>query len=221
MDSEGSLKLPSVPALDKTSLLQPENADSLRLESRVELGSSLFRDQVSTSGDGARPHGKSTQEVASKAAAKTSPQKTAIQAPEIANTQFVKSSGQPKQRELKADVEQFCSMKHGMERMMSSLEPEDGIVPHYIRLYRKMIVKCVDCTPLLPQMRDIFDDQGGYSYFIFSLNENELQYSLPKILITVSGSLCRVSKNQNFLSVIRTDNLVCFTSAENLNSINQ
>lgn len=153
MDSEGSLKLPSAPLLDKTSLTHPENADSLQLKSSEELGSSLFKEQ-STAKDYAKPQrGASNQESAAKIVAED------IQR---AGKQFIQTSGQLKDGQPKEEAGQYLSMEYSQDNMMSSLEPEDDSVPHYIRLYRPMIVKCVDCLPLLPQMRDIFDDQGGH-----------------------------------------------------------
>lgn len=49
---------------------------------------------------------------------------------------------------------------------VSSLQQDDGGFPSYIQLYKSMIVKCVECSHLLPRLRDIFDDQGtNLSYY--------------------------------------------------------
>lgn len=44
----------------------------------------------------------------------------------------------------------------------SSLESDEDRVPLYIQLYWDLIVKFVDCVPLLPQLRDIIDKQGNF-----------------------------------------------------------
>lgn len=46
--------------------------------------------------------------------------------------------------------------------MYSSLESDEDRVPLYIKLYWDLIVKFVDCVPLLPQLRDIIDKQGNF-----------------------------------------------------------
>lgn len=62
---------------------------------------------------------------------------------------------------------------------VSSLQQDDGGFPSYVQLYKSMIVKCVECSHLLPRLRDIFDDQGtnlsGYSckgvFFLNCIND--------------------------------------------------
>lgn len=52
------------------------------------------------------------------------------------------------------------SVKSDHTSKASSLQQDDDRFPSYVQLYKSMIVKCVECSHLLPRMRDIFDDQG-------------------------------------------------------------
>lgn len=58
---------------------------------------------------------------------------------------------------------------------VSSLQQDDGGFPSYIQLYKSMIVKCVECSHLLPRLRDIFDDQGERRKI-----ENKSKYDGPE-----------------------------------------
>lgn len=66
----------------------------------------------------------------------------------------------------------------------SSLQQDDDRFPSYVQLYKSMIVKCVECSHLLPRMRDIFDDQGT------NLSYHSCKCGLFKIVINDVCYIC-------------------------------
>lgn len=142
--ASSSIGFPSCPELKPQSM---QDKCSL-LGEGVELGSSLFKEEPSPR-DAVEPvDSKSKKELSPQ----TSGQAMALQVPS-------KLHQAPTIRSMKA-ADHYPSLDNP-DYMLSSLEPEDeDEVPHFIRLYRPMIVKCVDCVPLLPQLRDIIDSQG-------------------------------------------------------------
>ena len=143
----GSLDLGSAPSLGHDSLLKSDEATSLRMDAGAKLGSSLFK-------DGSRPKGvsqdgtKPGEESAGKSHQTSGPKQVPPVLHQSRGGQSVKGGDTYRS----VDVQ---------EEMFSSLSPEDDSVPQYIQLYRPMIVKCVDCAPLLPSLRDIISDQGN------------------------------------------------------------
>ncbi|XP_061171542.1 antiviral innate immune response receptor RIG-I-like isoform X2 [Saccostrea echinata] len=162
MDSNHSLKLDSAPLLDQKSLTQPSTSDSLQLPAGEKLGSSIFNED-SDQKYVLRQSVASKENEVTKHVQETSGQKMAIQRADVLyhreSNNSMKASGHVRAGKSMAHDRQFISYGDD-EPMLSSLEPEDDIVPHYIRLFRPMIVKCVDSLHLLPMMRDIFEDQG-------------------------------------------------------------
>lgn len=144
----GSLDLGSAPSLGQDSLLKSDESNSLRMDAGTKLGSSLFK-------DGSRPKGVSQdgRKPGEDSAGKSHPQTSG---PKQVSPVLHQSRGG---QSLKG-VDTYRSVDV-QEEMFSSLSPEDDSVPQYIQLYRPMIVKCVDCSPLLPSLRDIFNDQGN------------------------------------------------------------
>lgn len=142
--ASSSIGFPSCPDLNPQSM---QDKCSFLGEGE-KLGSSLFKEEPSPR-DAVEPvDSKSKKELSPQ----TSGQAMALQVPS-------KLYQVPAIRSMKA-VDHYPSLDNP-DYMLSSLEPEDeDEVPHFIRLYRPMIVKCVDCVPLLPQLRDIIDSQG-------------------------------------------------------------
>lgn len=153
--ASSSIGLTSCPRINPESILESDKCDSLLGEGE-KLGSSLFKEEPSPR-DVVEP-------VDSKSKIELSPQPSgqamAIQVPS-------KLLQAPGVRSMKA-IDHFRSLDSS-DVMLSSLEPEDADeVPYFIQLYRPMIVKCVDCVPLLPQLRDIIDNQGTCIYQFFT-----------------------------------------------------
>lgn len=149
--ASSSIGFPSCPELNPQSM---QDKCSF-LGEGVELGSSLFKEEPSPR-DAVEPvDSKSKKELSPQ----TSGQAMALQVPS-------KLHQAPAIRSMKA-ADHYPSLDNP-DYMLSSLEPEDEEeVPHFIQLYRPMIVKCVDCVPLLPQLRDIIDSQGTHILSVF------------------------------------------------------
>lgn len=150
--ASSSIGLPSCPELNPRSIQESDKCSFLG--EGEKLGSSLFKEEPSPR-DAVEPiDSKSKKELSPQ----TSGQAMALQVPS-------------KLHQVPAAIRSMKAADHypsldNPDYMLSSLEPEDeDEVPHFIRLYRPMIVKCVDCVPLLPQLRDIIDSQGTH-YFI-------------------------------------------------------
>lgn len=145
--ASSSIGLPSCPELNPGSILESDKCNSLLGEGE-KLTSSLFKEEPSPR-DVVEPVDSKSKKMMPP---QTSGQAMAIQVPSNLHQA-------PGVRSMKA-IDHFRSLDTS-DVMLSSLEPEDADeVPYFIQLYRPMIVKCVDCVPLLPQLRDIIDSQG-------------------------------------------------------------
>lgn len=152
--ASSSIGLPSCPELNPGSILESDKCSSLLGEGE-KLGSSLFKEEPSPR-DVVEPVDSKSKKMMSP---QTSGQAMAIQVPSNLHQA-------PGVRSMKA-IDHFRSLDTS-DVMLSSLEPEDADeVPYFIQLYRPMIVKCVDCVPLLPQLRDIIDSQGTHVFISF------------------------------------------------------
>lgn len=149
--ASSSIGLPSCPELNPRSIQESDKCSFLGEGEKLE--SSLFKEEPSPR-DAVEPI---DSKIKKELSPQTSGQAMALQVPS-------KLHQVPAIRSMKA-VDHYPSLDNP-DYMLSSLEPEDeDEVPHFIQLYRPMIVKCVDCVPLLPQLRDIIDSQGTPTLF--------------------------------------------------------
>lgn len=147
--ASSSIDLISCSELDPGSMLESDKYNSL-LGKGTKLGSSLFKEEPSPR-DVVEP-------VDSKSKNEFSPQ-TSGQAMTIqVSSKLHQATGF---RSMKA-LDKYRSLQDNPACVYSSLESDDDNVPLYIELYRGLIVKFVDCVPLLPQLRDIIDKQGDF-----------------------------------------------------------
>lgn len=152
--ASSSIGLTSCPEINPGSILESDKCSFLG--EGEKLGSSLFKEEPSPR-DVVEPVDSKSKKMISP---QTSGQAMALQVP-------FNLHQAPGVRSIKA-IDHFRS-QDSSDVMLSSLEPDDADeVPYFIQLYRPMIVKCVDCVPLLPQLRDIIDNQGICIYKFFT-----------------------------------------------------